>query len=149
MHNILETPEKTAILNTNYIGDLGYIYKDEPFVVPVTYFYDEEQNNIICYSGNGHKINALRKKKSVSLCVSDINSVSDWKSVLVQGKYKERSGSGAKSILHKFSLGVKKIILMKEQKELNFINQFTGKVSGNDIPVIFTIEIDDITSKRR
>ena len=143
------TKEKSLILNTNYIGDLAYIFNDEPFIVPITYFYDEEENKIICYSGTGHKIDALRKKRAVSLCVSNINSVSNWESVLVKGNYKEHSGSGAKAILHKFSLGVKKIILTKEKRDLDFINQFTSKIRGNDIPVIFTIEIEDIISKRR
>lgn len=69
MIKTLNTNEKNIILNTNYIGNLGYIHNNEPFVVPITYFYNEEQNNIICYSSNGHKINALRKKNAVSLCV--------------------------------------------------------------------------------
>lgn len=149
MIKTLNTKEKTSVLNTNYIGDLGYIFKNEPFIAPITYFYNEEQNNIICQLSNRHKIIALRQKKAVSLCVSDINSVSNWESVLVQGTYKEHSGSDAKAILHQFSLGVKKIITNKDQRDLDFINLFSNKVDKNDIPIIFTIEIDDITGKKR
>lgn len=140
--------EITEILNSKYIGNLGYIYKNEPYVVPITYFYNENENNIICYSNIGHKITALRKKKQVSLCVSTIHSLNDWKSVVIKGTYKERSGSGAKAILHQFSLGIKKIIKNQENKELSFIHEFSCKVKNNDIPVIFTIEINDITSKQ-
>jgi hypothetical protein len=81
--------------------------------------------------------------------VSDINSVSDWKSILVHGTYKERTGSDAKSILHQFSIGVKKIISNKKQRDLDFINQFSSKIDDNDIPIIFTIEIEDITGEKK
>lgn len=147
MTKILSSKEKKSILNKNYVGNLSYMYHNEPFVVPITYLYDEEQNHIICYSRIDHKINALRKKKAVTLSVSAINSESKLESVLVKGKYRERSGSGAKAILHQFSLGVKKIILNNQQKKLEFINEFSSKTIGNDIPVVFTIEIEEITSK--
>jgi nitroimidazol reductase NimA-like FMN-containing flavoprotein (pyridoxamine 5'-phosphate oxidase superfamily) len=55
----LNTSEKATILLTNYLGNLGCIYNNKPVIVPITYFYNEEQNNIICYSGNGRKINAV------------------------------------------------------------------------------------------
>jgi hypothetical protein len=62
MVKTLNTKEKIFLLNTNYIGELGYIYNNEPFIAPVTYFYHEEQNNITCHLSNRNKINALRKK---------------------------------------------------------------------------------------
>jgi nitroimidazol reductase NimA-like FMN-containing flavoprotein (pyridoxamine 5'-phosphate oxidase superfamily) len=145
----LNTNEKATILLTNYLGNLGYIYNNKPFIVPITYFYNEEQHNIICYSGNGHKINALRKTNAVSLCVSVIDSVNSWESVLVQGIYEEHTGSSAKAILHQFSTGVKKIILNQEQRRLNFINQFSSRIYDDDIPIVFTINIEGITGKRR
>lgn len=81
----------------------------------------------------------------VTLCVSDINSVGDWKTVLVHGTFKEHTGSAAKLMLHNFSLGVKEILINNEDKKLDFINQFSSKVNWNDTPIIFTIEIDTIT----
>jgi hypothetical protein len=42
---------------------------------------------------------------------------------------------------------VKKNILNNQQKKLEFINEFSSKTIGNDIPVVFTIEIEEITSK--
>ncbi len=149
MIKTIETKEKTFILSTNYIGYLGYVYKNEPFVVPITYFYNEEQNSIICYSANGHKVNALRKNGTVSLCVADIDSVNDWKSVLVQGRYEEHSGSDAKTLLHEFSLGVKDLILRKENRDLDFISQFSSKIYNDDVPIVFVIKIEAISGRKR
>lgn len=149
MIKTLDGKEKILLLNSNYIGNLGYIFQDSPYVVPITYFYNEEQNNIICYSARGHKINALRKNDAVSLSVSNIVSVNNWKSVLAQGRYEEQTGSTAKALLHQFSIGVKDIILRKELRDLDFINQFSSKIYKDETPIIFTIKILEITGKMR
>jgi hypothetical protein len=101
----------------------GFAYQLGIVMYPITYFYNEEQNNIICYSGNGRKINAV--------------------------SYEEHTGSIAKAILRQFSTGVKKIILNQEQRALNFINQFSIRIYDHDIPIVFTINIEGITGKRK
>ena len=149
MIKTLNQKEQLLLLENNYIGNLGYLNRGRPYVIPVTYFYNQEQNNIICYSGLGHKISALRKNNAVSLSVSDIDSVNKWKSILVHGTYKEESGSTAKTLLHQFSLGVKDLILKKEMRDLDFISQFSSKIYKDDFPVVFTISIDEITGRMR
>lgn len=145
----LDKAQKEYILSKNYIGYLGYIYNNEPFISPITYFFDKEKNYIICYSGDGHKLNALRKNNAASLCVTNIDSVNDWKSILVNGKFKQHYGSDAKAILHQFSLGVKDLILQKENRDLDFISQFSSKIYDDNIPIVFTISVDEITGKMR
>jgi len=135
------------LLKQNYIGHLGYIYNNRPFVIPITYYYKD--NRIICYSGEGHKIMAMRKHTPITLEVSDITSVDIWKSVAVHGSYEEFEGSMAKAILHDFSLGIKNVIMTKEHKDLNFISEFSAKISKNDIPIVFVINIEEITGKMR
>ena len=149
MIKTLDDKEKILLLSTNYIGSLGYIFQNKSFVVPITYFYNEEKNNIIGYSAMGHKVKAMRKNNAVSLSVTDIDSVNDWKSVLVQGVYKEEEGSTAKALLHQFSLGVKDLILRKELRDLDFISQFSSKIYKDDIPIVFTISVDEITGRMR
>jgi len=149
MIKTLDHTGKMLLLSTNYIGNLGYIYKNKSFVVPITYFYNEEQNNIICYSALGHKIDALRKNSSVCLSVTAIESVNNWKSVLIQGTYQEHTEATAKALLHQFSLGVKDLILRKEMRDLDFISQFSSKIYKDDVPIIFTIEIEEVTGKMR
>lgn len=136
------------ILNSNYIGKLGYISKQEPCITVIPYFYNEEQHNITCYLTDCEKIDALRNKNAISLSISDINSANNLKSVIVQGTYKEHDGSGAKAILHQLSSGIKKILLNKDLKDSSILNQFSSKGHNNDdVSVIFTIEIDEIISE--
>ncbi len=145
----LEKDEQDFILQNNYIGHLGYIYQDKPFVVPITYFYDEEKQHIICYSGEGHKIAAMRKHNKVSLQVADVMSINHWKSVLVQGEFELHYGSDAKAYLHQFSLGVKDIITQKEHHRPDFISEFSSKIYKEEIPIVFVIKIEEVIGKKR
>jgi len=149
MFKNLEKKEIEYILENNYIGQLGYIFNSSPYVVPITYFFDKASNAIICYSGDGHKMNAMRKNPTVSILVSDVDNVTNWKSVLVHGKFEQHFGSDAKAYLHKFSLGIKDIILEKEQSKANFISDFSSKIYKDDIPAVFLINIEEITGKKR
>lgn len=145
----LENKESIYVLENNYIGHLAYIFQNKPYVVPITYYYDQESNIIICYSGEGHKISAMRKNNAVALQVADISTVNHWKSVLVHGKFEQHFGSDAKAYLHAFSLGVKDVITEKEQKKLNYISEFSSKIYKEDIPIVFIINIEEITGKKR
>jgi nitroimidazol reductase NimA-like FMN-containing flavoprotein (pyridoxamine 5'-phosphate oxidase superfamily) len=145
----LNQTESTRILASNYIGNLSYIYRDRPYLVPITYFFDSENNIIIGYSAEGHKVRAMRKNENVSLGVSEVDSINSWNSVLAQGTFKELTGSDAKAQLHIFSLGVKDLIINKEHRELDFISEFSAKVYKEDLPIVFQIRVDEITGKIR
>jgi len=145
----LETKECNFILSNNYIGHLGYIFQNKPFVVPITYFFDEKANHIICYSGEGHKITAMRKNSTVSLQVAEIETVNNWKSVLIHGQFELHFGSEAKAYLHTFSLGVKDVITEQKQIKLDRISDFSSKIYKDEIPFVFLIKIKEVTGKKR
>lgn len=145
----LDKDERDFILQNNYIGHLAYIHQNRPFVVPITYFYDQEKQHIICYSGEGHKMSAMRKNNMVSLQVADIDTVNHWKSVLVHGVFELHFGSDAKAYLHQFSLGVKDVITEKEHKRPDFISEFSSKIYNEEVPMVFVIKIEEVTGKKR
>lgn len=145
----LEIEEMTYLLQNNYIGHLGYISQNRPFVVPITYYFDEEKKMIICYSGEGHKITSMRKNTEVALQVNEIESVNSWKSVLVHGKFELHYGSDAKAYLHQFSIGIKDVIGEKEHKRPDFISDFSSKIYNEDMPIVFLIKIEELTGKKR
>jgi nitroimidazol reductase NimA-like FMN-containing flavoprotein (pyridoxamine 5'-phosphate oxidase superfamily) len=138
-----------SLLSNNYIGHLAYIYKNRPFVLPITYFYDDSTNALIGYSGNGHKINALRIDNGVSVEVAEIDSIDTWKSVLVEGTFYEFEGSTAKISLHKFCEGVKETIRKKEGRDLKFLSEFSSKIFKEGPPIVFKIKIEELTGRER
>jgi nitroimidazol reductase NimA-like FMN-containing flavoprotein (pyridoxamine 5'-phosphate oxidase superfamily) len=137
------------LLSQNYIGHLSYIFNNRPYVVPITYFYDVSHNTILGYSGNGHKTRALRINRECALSISDVDTVTHWKSVLVHGSYREFEGSTAKINLHKFSEGVKAVVSEKDHKQPNFISEFSSKIYKDGPPIVFKIEIEEITGRER
>lgn len=149
MFKSLTQQECLVLLQANYIGYLGYIYKNQPYIVPMTYFYNKENDAIICYSSMGHKIEAMRKNNTVSFEVSEIESVKNWKSVLLQGTYEELTGSSIKHYLHVFSEGVKNSIKKRENRKVDFISEFSSKLYTDSLPTTFLIRINNITGKRR
>lgn len=149
MIRTLNEEECYHILGDNYIGYLAYIYRNRPFIRPITYFFDKRNNVLISYSGNGHKVNAMRKHNQVCLEVAEIDSVNDWKSVLVQGTFVQLYSSEAKSYLHEFSLGVKDLIIEKEGRSLDFISDFSSKIYNDDTPVVYIIKVEEITGRMR
>ncbi len=148
MIRTLKEKECTAFLANNYIGHLAYIYRDTPFIVPTTYFFDTKET-IISYSNEGHKIMAMRKNNKVSLEISKINNVNNWTTVLAHGTFKELSGSDAKGKLHQFSTGIKDLILRKEERSLYSIGDFSSKIYDDNLPIIFKITLNKITGKSR
>ena len=141
--------ECIKILSNNYIGYLAYLHQKQSFVVPITYYYDKDDNSIISYSGEGQKIDAMRKNKQVSFEVTEIKSINNWQSILVQGIYNELEGSTAKYYLHEFAKGVKKLISEKDKDAVKFISEFSSKITSGKIPVVYRIQITDIIGKQR
>ncbi len=93
MYIDLEVKEIQHILQNNYLGHLGYIYLNRPYVVPITYYFDKVQKAIIGYSGQGHKIIAMLINNAVSLQVEEVDSVTNWKSVLIHGTFEPLMGA--------------------------------------------------------
>jgi nitroimidazol reductase NimA-like FMN-containing flavoprotein (pyridoxamine 5'-phosphate oxidase superfamily) len=148
MRENLDQQECAALLADNYIGYLGYISNNSPFIVPITYFYDGKKT-IIIYSSEGNKINAMRKNNNVSLQVSKIKNIDNWDSVLAHGNFEELSGIDAKQSLHEFADGIKNLILRKEELNLHFIGEFSSKINKEEIPIVGKITINEFTGKTR
>ncbi len=141
--------ENKQILATNYIGHLAYVSGQTPQVIPITYYYDEKNNCILSYSAEGNKIRSMRQHKLVSVQVEEIQSLTNWKSVLVQGEYEELSGPDAKHLLHVFCEGVKKNIKYKIGDQPKFLEEFSSKIHESGRPIVYRIKIHDISGKER
>jgi nitroimidazol reductase NimA-like FMN-containing flavoprotein (pyridoxamine 5'-phosphate oxidase superfamily) len=143
----LKENECVKLLANNYIGQLGYIYIDRPFIVPMTYYFDNK-NTIIGYSEDGHKTMAMRQNRKVSLQVAEKDTKDACNSILIHGFYEELIGSESKKYLHEFAAGIKDLILRKEERNTHCIGEFSYKINTQNTPIIFKITIDEITGKK-
>lgn len=149
MINEIEKEEGVALLRDNYIGRLAFVSFQRPYVLPITYFFDIEEKCILSYSGEGHKIDAMRKNTAVVLQVDNIESIQNWKSVQVHGEFEELHGSTAKLYLHKFAEGVQETVHRTKESNVRFIQDFSNRLQQKQNPIIFRISISDIIGKSR
>jgi nitroimidazol reductase NimA-like FMN-containing flavoprotein (pyridoxamine 5'-phosphate oxidase superfamily) len=137
------------LLSDNCVGSLGYIAHNTPYVVPVTYYYNPEDQSIISYSTEGHKIASLRENPQVSLLVYHKEGMNWWRSVLVHGVYEELHQLDAKYQLKQFCEGVRRVLAKQGIRPSEFINEFSSRANSEDIPIVYRIKIQDWSAKKR
>lgn len=145
----LKKYEIMYLLKNNYIGNLSFLWKNKPYVIPITYYYSEDENCIISYSGEGHKIDAMRLNNFVSIGITKIRSVNNWESILLHGEFEELDGAFAKQQLHKFINGVKKIKFFKDGVYPDLVSDFSSKITVEGLPIVYRIKIKEMTGKSR
>ena len=144
----LENQESNDLLRENHFGHLAFIADNKSFVIPITYYYDSDENKIIAYSGPGHKIDSMRINPSVAFQVEEVNSINSWRSVLIHGEFEEINGAEAKYELHKFAEGVKNVISEKENRNLQYISEFSSDIYAGGTTIVYKIKITDIIGKQ-
>lgn len=88
MTGILNDQMINEVLENNIVGRLGYSDGPKIYIIPISYlFYNNKY--IIGHSREGQKIEILRKNPNVCLQVDVIQNLSNWKGVMVWGKYEE------------------------------------------------------------
>lgn len=137
----LSKAECLDFISSNYIGRVGYIFQKFPEIVPITYFFDSEEEAIISYSAEGHKIDCMRKNPYVSFIVDSLDELGQWKSVVAQAIFQETNRSDAKMMLHLFTQGVKEIIHNKEHKDLVYLSEFSSKIENSEGSIIYRLKI--------
>jgi uncharacterized protein len=97
------TPEEIdAVLREQAIGRIGCYAFGRPYVVPITYAYDGIA--VYAHSREGLKLRAMRSNPGVCFEVDQMESLSEWKSVIAMGTFselKEREAELAMQLLRR------------------------------------------------
>ena len=134
MKTLLED-EARALLSACRIGRLGCIDNGEPYVVPISYVF--EDGSIYSHSLPGRKIEALRLIPRACLQVDEIENDFEWRSVIAYGNFEEiRVPSDRRSILSK---------VLARFPLLTPVESVIAEDAGAPDSVVFRIRIDRIT----
>lgn len=87
MFGKLNREQIDAVLRKQVVGRIGCHADGLTYVVPIGYAYD--QNVIYGHTGEGLKIDIMRKNPKVCFQVDNIVNISNWQSVVVQGAFEE------------------------------------------------------------
>jgi nitroimidazol reductase NimA-like FMN-containing flavoprotein (pyridoxamine 5'-phosphate oxidase superfamily) len=87
MLGVLSENEIEDVLEQQAIGRIGCHADGITYVVPINYVYKD--GYVYGHSAEGKKIDMLRSNPQVCFQVDDIESITQWKSVITWGVYEE------------------------------------------------------------
>jgi nitroimidazol reductase NimA-like FMN-containing flavoprotein (pyridoxamine 5'-phosphate oxidase superfamily) len=146
MTGTLTPQEIESLLSENYVAYLACSDNNTPYIVPITYYYDQPTNSIIGYTTEGRKIQILRENPQVSLIVSEIDTLTEWKTVVLEGKFEEQSGRDQITAVQTLSTNLTKLISEKTQEPVLFINE-VARIDGENDKVIYRIHLENKTGR--
>lgn len=139
MLGVLKEPEINELLTEQKIGRIGCHADGLTYVVPVTYIF--ENNYIIGHTRYGQKVKMLRLNPSVCFEVDSIESMTNWKSVILQGQYEELKGDAAYAAFHKFFEKIKRLLPSTTTHPHDSVNKI--RITDISHSIIFRIKIMD------
>jgi nitroimidazol reductase NimA-like FMN-containing flavoprotein (pyridoxamine 5'-phosphate oxidase superfamily) len=83
----LDAAEIDDVLRTEVLGRIGCVANGWPYVVPVGYVY--EGDSVYAQTPDGLKLQAMRENPMVCFEVEQIRSMSNWRTVIVRGRFEE------------------------------------------------------------
>jgi len=131
--------EIESLLQSEVIGRVGCSANGITYVVPVSYAYDGK--HIYAHSKEGMKIQLMRQNPLVCFEIDRMENPSNWKSVIVWGKYEELKGNDQK-------MGLQKLIARFQQlatSETSMLHGLEGQQndSGPYKAIIYRIEVKE------
>jgi nitroimidazol reductase NimA-like FMN-containing flavoprotein (pyridoxamine 5'-phosphate oxidase superfamily) len=90
----MTSAECRIVLERARYGRLACARFDQPYVVPISIFYDIEEDAIYGFSTVGRKIRWMRDNPLVCVEIEEIESRADWRTVVVFGRYEELLSNG-------------------------------------------------------
>lgn len=145
MFGKLSTLEIEAVLRKNLVGRIGCCDKGYPYVVPISYAYDDEV--VYCRSHEGMKLRIMRKNPSVCFEVEDYSDMANWRTVIARGEFEEiRDPVGREQALKHLSNRHLPIISSQTTHIATswpFLPQNLNEIDG----VVFRIKLSEITGR--
>ena len=89
----LTAAECEELLGHATVGRLGCAYRGQPYIVPVSLYFDQEEKCLYGFSTVGKKIEWMRENPKVCVEVDAIADQHQWTTVLVMGHYEELDAS--------------------------------------------------------
>ena len=83
----LHPDEIESVLHRHHVGRLAFVVAGEPYVVPITYTYQD--GFIYGHTLPGQKLTAMRAEPRVSFEVDERWETDTWRSVVVRGVFEE------------------------------------------------------------
>ena len=121
------------LLREKITGHLGCNVEGEPYVVPISYVYEDDC--LYIHSLPGRKIEALRAHPRACLQVDEVTDAFNWRSVIAFGRYEEIT-----------DLQEQELIMTSLFKRLPHFTPVEAKLTRNSpAPIVFRLRVERMT----
>jgi uncharacterized protein len=133
------------VLKCELVGRIGCAAADKVYIIPVTYVFHDKF--IYAHSKEGLKVRMMRKNPKVCFEVESRNSMRDWRTVILWGRYQElKSVSEQKKALKILDEHLLPFLLSESLRPVGYVDA-PRQVERERKPVIYRISIDEITGR--
>ena len=133
------------VLRRELTGRIGCSATGKVYIIPVTYVFDD--NFIYAHSKEGLKIRMMRKNPKVCFEVESRESMRDWRTVILWGRYEElKSVSEQKKALKILNDHLLPFLLSESLRPAGYADA-PRQVERERKPVIYRISIEEITGR--
>lgn len=133
------------ILRSGLIGRIACSDANTVYVVPVTYAYDS--GYIYAHSMEGLKIRMMRENPIVCFEVDSIETMTNWRCVIVHGEFEElRAGAEQKKALKILKDRLAPYLLSETMRPRGF-DVATRRLEKARRPVVYRIKISEMTGR--
>jgi nitroimidazol reductase NimA-like FMN-containing flavoprotein (pyridoxamine 5'-phosphate oxidase superfamily) len=145
MLGVLTREQSEHVLKSELVGRIGCYAAGKVYVVPVTYvFYD---NYIYAHSKEGLKIKMMRKNTKICFEVESRESIRNWRTVILWGKYEElKTSSEQKKAVKILNDRLLPFSLSESIKPMEYMDP-PHQVEKEHKPVIYRISVEEITGR--
>jgi nitroimidazol reductase NimA-like FMN-containing flavoprotein (pyridoxamine 5'-phosphate oxidase superfamily) len=140
----LSAAECEQLLGKTTIGWLGCARDNQPYIVPISIYFDQHARCLYSFATVGQKIDWMRGNPRVCVAVDEVADPFNWTTVLVTGRYEELVETGIDG-------GPSARALELFQRNPDFWLPGAGRLAFGDdreIPVVYRITIDQLTGRR-
>lgn len=144
MFGELSEKDSREFLDQNIYGRIGCHAFGKTYIVPISYAH--KNGKIYCHTFDGLKMQMMRNNPSVCFEVDVMDNIANWKSVIVQGVFKELEGAEKEEGL-RILIDRKVPAMVSDTVKLSPDWPFTlgdlSKIPG----LVFQIDVKEITGR--
>ena len=145
MFETLTDKQVINVISNNIIGRLGCHADGKTYIVPISFAYDN--GYVYARTFEGKKIEMMRKNPEVCFQLDEMESMANWKSVIIWGTFEELNNEGEREeglqILLSRILPKMSSETMKLTPEWPFPGSDLTKIEG----IVFRIKIREMTGR--
>lgn len=140
----MTVPECRELLAREGLGRLACARENQPYIVPI--YFAIEGDCLYGFATLGRKIEWMRSNPLVCVQADEVRTASEWKSVVVLGRYEELAEDVGHLSARKRAIGL--LARRNSWWQGAYASDQLRQHSGDPVPVVFCVHVAEITGHR-